>query len=70
MLYINYGYCRLFQTTIKNSKVPHLMSTDLNRIQVTTLTCCNIQVKQHYSTVLATATGNCAARNVSYNEFT
>jgi len=33
--------CRLFQTTIKNCKVPHLNSTDLNHIQVTTLTCCN-----------------------------
>jgi len=35
---------------IKNCKVPHLKSTDLNRIQVTTLTCCNIQVTQHYCT--------------------
>ena len=44
MLYTNYyGCCRLFQTTIKNCEVPHLQSTDLNRIQVTTLTCCNIQ---------------------------
>ena len=43
MLYTNYyGRSRLFQTTIKNSKVPHLKSTNLNRIQVTTLTCCNI----------------------------
>ena len=30
-----YGCCTLFQTTIKNYKVPHLKSTDLNRIQVT-----------------------------------
>ena len=31
---------------LKNYKVPHFKSTDLNRIQVTyTLTCCNIQVK-------------------------
>jgi len=69
MLYINYhGCCRLFQTTIKNYKVPHLQSADLNRIQVTTLTCCNIQVTQHYCTVLATATGNCDVTNVTYNE--
>jgi len=32
----------------KNCKVPHSKSTDLNRIQVTTLTCCNVQVKQNY----------------------
>jgi len=31
----------------KSYKVPHLKSTDLNRIQLTTLTSCNIQVKQH-----------------------
>jgi len=56
MLYTNYyRCCRLFQTTIKNCKVPlpDLNSTDLSRIQVTTLTCCNIQVKQtallHYA---------------------
>ena len=48
MLYTNvYGCCRLFQTTIKNRKVPYLKRTDLNRIQVTTLTC-NISVKQRY----------------------
>jgi len=41
-------------------KVPHSKSADLNRIQVTTLTCCNLQVKQHYFTMLATATSNCA----------
>ena len=29
------GCWRLFQTTIKNYKVPHFKSTDLNRIQVT-----------------------------------
>jgi len=69
MLYTNYyGHCRLFQTTIKNCKVPHSKSTGLNRIQVTTLTCCNIQVKQHYYTMSATATGNCAVTNVTYNE--
>jgi len=35
MLYTNYyGCCRLFQTTIKNYKVPHFKSTALNRIQV------------------------------------
>jgi len=68
MLYTNYyGCCRLFQTTIKNCKVP-LNSIDLNRIQVTTLTCCNIRVKQHYCTMLATATGNYDVTNVSYNE--
>jgi len=68
MLYTNYnGRCRLFDTTIKNCKVPHSKSTDLNRIQVTTITCCNIQVK-HYYTMLATATGNCAVTNVTYNE--
>jgi len=69
MLYKNYyGCCRLFQTTIKNSKVPHLKSTDLNRIQVTTLSCCNIQVKPNCCTMLAAATGNCAVTNVNYNE--
>jgi len=57
--------CRLLQTTIKNCKVPHLNSTNPNRIQVTTLTCYNIQVKQHYCTMLATATGNCALTNVT-----
>ena len=30
-----YGCCSLFQSTIKNYKVPHFKSTDLNRIQVT-----------------------------------
>ena len=63
-----YGCCRLFQTTIKNYKVPHFKSTDLNRIQVTTLTCCNIQVKQHCCTMLATATGNCDVTNETYSE--
>ena len=68
MLYTNdSGRCRLFQTTIKNRKIPYLKSTDLNRIQVIRLTC-NIQDKQHYCTMLATATGNCAATNVTYNE--
>jgi len=122
MLYTNYyGCCRLFQTTIKNCKVSHLKSTDLNRIRVTqnrrqkvfnrgalhfcvgtwhsknwqnlnwliafrvsiwgaktprgdgtgvtTLTCCNIQVKQYY-TILATATGNYDVINVTNNENT
>ena len=60
MLYRNgYGCFRLFQTTIKNRKAPHLKRTGLNRIQVTTLAC-NIQVKQRYGTMLATATENCA----------
>jgi len=68
MLYTNYhGCCALFQTTIKNYRVPHLKTTDLNRILVTTLTCCNTQVKQHYCTMLAAATGNCAVTNVTYN---
>jgi len=68
MLYTNcYGCFRLLQATIKNRKVPHLKSTDLNRIQVITLTC-NIQEKQHYCTMLAAATGNSAATNVTYNE--
>ena len=73
MLYANYyGCCRLFQTTIKICKVPlpHLNSADINRIQVTTLTCCNIQVKHHYCTILATATGNCDETNVTYIENT
>jgi len=56
-----------FQTTIKQCKVPHLKSTDLNRIQVTTLTCCSI-TKQHSCTMLAIATGNCDVTNVTYNE--
>ena len=45
-----------------------MKSTDLNRIQVTTLTCWNIQVKQRYYTMLATATGSCAVTNVTYSE--
>ena len=69
MLYTDYyECCRLFQTTIKNYTVPHLKSTNLNRIQVTPLTCCNIQVKQHYCSMLATATGNCDVTNVTYGE--
>jgi len=69
MLCINYYGCyRLFQTTIKNYKVPHFKNTDLNRIQVTTLTCCNIQVKQRYCTMLAAATGNSDVTNVTHNE--
>ena len=69
MLYTNYyGCCRLFQTTIKNRKVPHFRRTDLNRIQVITFTCCNIQVKQHYCIMLVAATGSCAVTNVTYNE--
>jgi len=43
MLHTNYyECCGLLQTTIKNRKVPHLKSTDLNLIEVTTLSCCNI----------------------------
>ena len=49
-------------------RVPHLKSTDLNLIQVSTLTCCNIQVKQRYCTMLATATGDCDVTNVTYSE--
>jgi len=68
MLYTNYhGCCALFQTTIKNYRVPHLKSTDLNRILVTTLTCYSIQIKQRCCTMLATATGNCAVTNLTYN---
>ena len=68
MLYTNYhGCCALFQTTIKNYRVPHLKSTNLNRILVTTLTCCNIQDKQRYCTMLVTATSNCDVTNVTYN---
>jgi len=69
MLYTNYyGCCGLFQTTIKNYRVPHLKSTDLNCIEMTTVSCCNIQVKLRYCTMLATATGNCAVTNIMYNE--
>jgi len=69
VLYTNYyGCCRLFQTTIKKYRARHLKSTDLNRTQVTTLSCYNIQVKQQYCPMLATATGNCAVTNVAYNE--
>jgi len=53
---------------LKNYKVPHFKSTDLNRIKVTyTLTCCHIQVKQRCCTGLATATGNCDVTYVTYN---
>jgi len=64
-----YGCCRLFQTTIKNNKVPHFKSTDLNKPHPSdcTLTCCSMQVKQRYCTMLATATGNCDVTNVTYN---
>jgi len=55
-------------TTVKNCKVPHLKSTDLNHIQVSSLTCCNIEVKQLYCTMLSTATGTCAVTNVTYIE--
>ena len=62
--------CRVFQTTIKNCKVPHWKSTDINHIQVTirSFAAINIQVKQHYCTMLATATGHCDVTNVTYNE--
>ena len=70
MLSTNYSYgcCRLFQTTLKNCKVTHLKSTDLNRIQVTMFTCCNMQVKQRYCTILATAADHRAVTNVTYIE--
>ena len=29
---------------------------------------CNMQIKQHHCTILATATGNCDVTNVTYNE--
>ena len=63
-----YGCCRLFETIIKNCKVPHFKRTDFNRIQVITLTCCNMKVKQRYCTMLATATGNCDVTNVTSDE--
>jgi len=53
---------------LKTVRFPHLKSTDLNRIQVITLACCNIQDKQRYYTMLAAATGKCAVTNVTYNE--
>jgi len=53
---------------IKNCEVPHLKSTDLNRIQVTTLAA---TYKSNSTTALcwlvAAATGNCAVTNVIYN---
>ena len=58
-----YGCCRLFQTTIKNYKVPHFKSTDLNRIQV------NIRsLATTHKLHSATATSNCDVTNVTYNE--
>jgi len=51
--------------TFKNYSVPPF---DLNRIQVATLTCSNMQVKQHYSTMLATTNGNCTVTNLTYSE--
>jgi len=65
-----YGCCRLFQTTIKNYKVPHFRSTDLSRIQVTIRSLAATyayKLKQRYCTMLATATGNCDVTNVNYN---
>jgi len=70
MLYINYYGCfRLFETTIKNYGVLHLNSTELNRIQVTTLTCCNIQVKTallHYDVDYCHRQSCCNKRNVQW----
>ena len=58
--------CRLFQTTIKNCKVPHLRSTDEATSKWRrSLAAINIQVKQHYCTLLAAATGNCDVTNVT-----
>ena len=51
-----------------NYKIPHLKSTNQNRIQVTTLTCCNVQVKPRYSTMLAATTGDYDVTNVTYSE--
>jgi len=68
MLYTNYyGCCRLLQTTVKQCKVPRLKSTDLNRIQVTTLTCCNISQTAllHYA---GYCHWYCDVTNVTYNE--
>ena len=63
-----YGCCRLFQTTIKNYKSsPFEEHQSKPHRSDYTLTCCNIQVKQRYCTMLATATGNCDATNVTYN---
>jgi len=66
MLYTNYyECCRLFQTTIKNCKVPHLRSTDLNLVEVIpSLAATN----KSNNTMLATATSNCAVTNATYNE--
>ena len=51
MLYTNcYGRFRLFQTTIKNLKVPHFKSTYLNRIQV--ITCSLATYKTNSTTAL------------------
>ena len=64
-----YECCRLFQTTIKNYKVPHFKITNLNRIQVTIRSlAATYKFKQRYCTMLATATGNCDVTNVIYNE--
>ena len=61
------GVADYYKRQLKTIRVPHFKSTDLNRIQVTTLSCCNIQVIQRYCTMLATATGNCDATNATYN---
>ena len=65
-----YGCCRLFQTTIKNYKVPRFENTDLNRIQVTIRSLAatyNVRATSvvHYA---ATATSNCDVTNVTYTE--
>jgi len=46
-----YGRCRLFQTTIKNYKVPHFQTTDLSRIQVT-IRSLAVTYKLHSATAL------------------
>jgi len=50
----------------KNCEIPHLKSTDLNRIQVTIHSLA--ATYKHYCTMLATATGNCDVTNITYNE--
>jgi len=39
---ITIGVADYSKRQLKTVKVPHSKSTDLNRIQVTTVTCCNI----------------------------
>ena len=64
MLHTNYYGCADYSK--RQLKTYNVSPFDLNRIQVATLTFCNVQVKKHYCTMLAT--GNCAVTNVTYNE--